>query len=526
MNWRVASLALAFASLSVLACGQREDDEDDDLDATQQPVIGGATTYERPEIGRMFFEWGTSCTATLVAPRVALTAAHCLKYRTHTARGDYGSLQFAPSENGPRSSFRLERFRSFGTDLGNGDIALVRLTAPVPSTIAEPAPMATSVPARGTALTIFGYGCNDSWELQTGSGIKRRYDYRYGDSTSRLCPGDSGGPVRVGGSGPVLFINSGRSGWGRDMFGNVPDYVTVLRNLTNAWASTPAEERGLRAEYFDTRSPSGEPKVVRVDPSIDFGWGSGAPDPVLPTNRFSARWTGTVVPRHSETYTLETLSDDGVRVWIDGRLLIDRWTTQSATTHRATVALTAGVAHALRVEHFDESGDATMRLFWSSRSQAREIVPQSQLRPALAPDTGVDAEYFASSDLSGAAVKRAEPRIDFDWGAGGPVAGWAAGDFSARWTTRVTPLYPERYTFSVVAEGGVRVWSGTTLLVDAWDATGSTERSVTLAGAFIPGRSLPLRVEYAARGARATARLSWSSPSQPKQVIGTEFFYR
>ena len=130
MNWRAASLALLVSSFSVLACGQGEDDDEDALEATEQPVIGGATTYERPEIGRMFFEWGTSCTATLVAPRVALAAAHGLKYRTRTARGDYGSIQFAQSETGPRHSFRLERFRSFGKDLGNGDVALVQAHRP------------------------------------------------------------------------------------------------------------------------------------------------------------------------------------------------------------------------------------------------------------------------------------------------------------------------------------------------------------------------------------------------------------
>ena len=84
---------------------------------------------------------------------------------------------------------------------------------------------------------------------------------------------------------------------------------------------------GLSAVYVDQTGAS----VSRVDPKIDFAWGSGSPAPSLRADDFSARWTGELEPRLSETYTISTLSDDGIRLWLDGRLLIDNWTEHSAT---------------------------------------------------------------------------------------------------------------------------------------------------------------------------------------------------
>lgn len=147
---------------------------------------------------------------------------------------------------------------------------------------------------------------------------------------------------------------------------------------------------GLRAEYFDSTNLTNR-IFTRIDPRVNFNWGAGTPDARVGTNNFSIRWTGTIEPRYSETYTFNTRSDDGVRLYVDGQLVIDQWTNQAATNHSGSIDLEAGVQYDIRLEYFENSGNAEMRLRWSSDSQAFQTVPTSQLYAAdPPPSTGAD----------------------------------------------------------------------------------------------------------------------------------------
>jgi hypothetical protein len=135
---------------------------------------------------------------------------------------------------------------------------------------------------------------------------------------------------------------------------------------------------GLKGDYF--AGTNFETLVLtRDDAGVNFDWSTGSPGPGIPTNQFSVRWTGQVIPRYSQTYTFYTVSDDGVRLWVDGQNIINNWTVHLATTNTATIALTAGQAYMLRLEYFDASGGAVSRFMWSSTSQTKEFVPASQL---------------------------------------------------------------------------------------------------------------------------------------------------
>ncbi|HEX8441403.1 PQQ-dependent sugar dehydrogenase, partial [Archangium sp.] len=142
----------------------------------------------------------------------------------------------------------------------------------------------------------------------------------------------------------------------------------------------PAPANGLRAEYFDSLDFT-QLELERVDPTVDFRWEDTPPAPGLGKDTFSVRWTGSVVPRYSETYTFYTQSNDGVRLWVDGKLLIDNWTLHGTTENRGTVTLQAGRAYSLRLEFYENTGLAIMRLHWSSPRQRKEILPKEQLRP-------------------------------------------------------------------------------------------------------------------------------------------------
>ena len=122
--------------------------------------------------------------------------------------------------------------------------------------------------------------------------------------------------------------------------------------------------RDLRGEYFDNQELNGTPKVVRSDLQLSFDWASGAPDPSIPNDHFSVRWTGKIVPEKSGDYTLSLRADDGVRLWVDGKKLIDDWSVHPAKASEAKLHVEAGVPLDMRLEYFEEAGEASVQLGW------------------------------------------------------------------------------------------------------------------------------------------------------------------
>ncbi len=150
---------------------------------------------------------------------------------------------------------------------------------------------------------------------------------------------------------------------------------------------------GLIAEYY-TSGALQWLGCLQVDPTIDFDWGAdGAPANGVGPDFFSIRWTGKVVPRFSETYTFSTLSDDGVRLWINGELLIDNWTVHPVTLDSGSIYLEAGKEADLKMEWFENQIHAVARLFWKSESQTNEPVPQECLFSLPAPGLKPPPEF-------------------------------------------------------------------------------------------------------------------------------------
>lgn len=144
-------------------------------------------------------------------------------------------------------------------------------------------------------------------------------------------------------------------------------------------SSAPAG-RGLFAAYYNNPDFT-DLRMTRVDPKIKFNWIHLSPDLSLGSDTFSVRWTGSITPRYSETYTFHAEADDGVRLWVDGQLIIDQWTGQGATERTGSVALTAGRPVSIRMDYYDNEVAAVANLSWSSPSQVKEIVPPDVLRP-------------------------------------------------------------------------------------------------------------------------------------------------
>ncbi len=156
-------------------------------------------------------------------------------------------------------------------------------------------------------------------------------------------------------------------------------------------------QSGARAEYYDSPLFDGVP-LTRIDPTIDFTWQSGSPDPSIAPDTFSSRWTGLLTPAFSETYTIQTVVDDGVRFWLDGNLLINRWANGSIT-NSVNVPLLAGHRYPFVLEHFENTGFANVRLRWQSPSQSLQSVPTSALRIAGTVWLPGDADCDGDVDL-------------------------------------------------------------------------------------------------------------------------------
>ncbi|MCU0548836.1 MAG: PA14 domain-containing protein [Leptolyngbya sp. Prado105] len=137
-------------------------------------------------------------------------------------------------------------------------------------------------------------------------------------------------------------------------------------------------QAGLQADFFNNKTLSGSSVLTRIDPTVEFDWQQSTPNPRV-SESFSARWSGKIQPKQSETYTFTTESDDGVRLWVNNQLLIDHWDAHPVKRDQAVISLQANQQYDIRLEYFNEAGVATVKLGWESTSQAAQIIPPTQL---------------------------------------------------------------------------------------------------------------------------------------------------
>ncbi|CAG0926651.1 beta-glucosidase [Thermoflexales bacterium] len=119
--------------------------------------------------------------------------------------------------------------------------------------------------------------------------------------------------------------------------------------------------------YFANDRWSGLPTLVRFDPNIDFDWSTSSPGPLLPVDRFSARWTRVISLTAAGLYRIDVTVDDGVRVYVDNNVILDQVKESSAVNYTTQVQLTQG-HHEIRVEYVEYSGQAVMKFNLASVS--------------------------------------------------------------------------------------------------------------------------------------------------------------
>ena len=267
-------------------------------------------------------------------------------------------------------------------------------------------------------------------------------------------------------------------------------------------ATVPSDR--WKGEYFNNKDLSGAPAMVRDDGNgfLNFNFGTGSPssDCGIGADNFSARWTRTVnfaAGVHRFTVTV----DDGVRLYVDDALKLDKWFDQPTTTYTVDVSLTAG-NHSIKLEFYENTELAVAQLSWELLSACVATVAPSNWK----------GEYFNNKDLSGApAMVRNDGAgfIDFDFGTDSPSSACGIGvdNFSARWTRTVNFSSAGNYRFTVTADDGVRLFVDNQLLLDKWFDQPATTYPVDVS--LTAGDHI-LRLEYFESGGAAVAKLSWA----------------
>jgi glucose/arabinose dehydrogenase len=214
---------------------------------------------------------------------------------------------------------------------------------------------------------------------------------------------------------------------------------------TATYNVTSGTGNGLSATYFDNANLTGT-SVSRVDPTVDFVWGAASPAPGIGADTFSVRWTGQIEAQVTETYTFYTVSDDGVRLWINGQAVVNNWTNHSPTENSGTIALTGGQRYAITMEYYENAGGATARLLWSSASTPKAVVPSTRLFPQAPPPPPPAATILVNFQPASAPVPAGylvDGGLAYGNRGNGQTYGWNA-DNTAQMRDRDSALSPDQ----------------------------------------------------------------------------------
>lgn len=300
----------------------------------------------------------------------------------------------------------------------------------------------------------------------------------------------------------IFLANSARgatctSGW-----------VTLLGSYYNGTNATPV---------------TGTPTGTRADTNINFDWALNAPGVTgVGANNWAARWDGTIRPLVTGNYKFQTITDDGVKLYINGALVINDWNGHLATANSsANIALVAGQLYTVKMEYFDASLSASAVLKWQQPGDTEfTLIPSVP----TSPDTssyctcsnalmgGALGSYYNIVSLTGApANSHLDQTLDFNWGTGTPgVTGIGADLFSVRWNGTFRVSTTGTYYFQTTVDDGVRLYVNdlVTPIINSWVANNNLTY-VSPGIALNANTDYPLRLEYYEGLVNANIKLQW-----------------
>jgi GH43 family beta-xylosidase len=261
---------------------------------------------------------------------------------------------------------------------------------------------------------------------------------------------------------------------------------------------------GLTAQYFHNDDFTGLAET-RVEPVL-HNWGNASPVAGMDSDTFSVRWTGQFEAKYSRPQVFRVVSDERVRVWIDGELVINSWTPHSRRVETGTINLVAGRLYDIRIDYVEGTGAAQMELTWIAPSGAIEVIQADRLYES---PSGLLGAY---TDTTGGGFWRVDSGVNFDWGHGSPDASLDADGFQVTWTGQIRADFHEEYTFAVSSDDGVRLLIGNELVIDNWTNQSGAEATGTKL--LEAGKWTDVRLEYYENVGQADVELRWSSARQ------------
>lgn len=262
----------------------------------------------------------------------------------------------------------------------------------------------------------------------------------------------------------------------------------------------------LSGTYFNRVNLEGS-AGSRIDPVINFDW-PGSPMTGVPNNNFSVRWTGYYRSLSATTHYFRTISDDGVRLWIDNKLIINKWINQAATAWEGSIDLEPDRLYPIRLEFYDSCCDAAIKLYHGAENAgdvAFSIIPPEHLYRDQEAPGGLKGDYFTNTNLGNSATQREDSEIDFTW-PGSPATGVNSNNFSVRWEGFFWATNSGFYVFRALADDGVRLWLNGVQLIDGWKDQAATYYNGRI---FLDGGKLhPIRLEMYDRNGDSRIQLA------------------
>jgi len=275
-------------------------------------------------------------------------------------------VYFYPSGLAPETTYywRIDEVAADGKTVFQGDVW--SFTA-APATAYSPEPW--------NGLEGVGVGTDLAWSPGAGA---ESHDVYFGDDKAAVKAGD---PSTFKGNQMAVTFSPGALAENTIYYWRIDqrDSADVVYPGPVWSFTTVGPGIGVKAEYFPGIELAGSPVATRTENAIDHSWGSSEVAGGL-SDSVSARWTADLKAPFTETYQLITTTDDGVRLWLDGRRVINNWTNHGSTDDVATVDLVAGQFHRLRMEWYESGGSATALLSWQSPSIARQLIPAGILQ--------------------------------------------------------------------------------------------------------------------------------------------------
>ncbi|MCB0065268.1 MAG: SH3 domain-containing protein [Caldilineaceae bacterium] len=288
---------------------------------------------------------------------------------------------------------------------------------------------------------------------------------RQGTVVTVLAENTSNGWIQIQlADGTIGWVNGYYTTYG----GNAPTAQPTIPQATPTYTPVPAASAtpiiyDWRGEYYTNQSLSGSPALVRNDPTLDFNWGTGSPAAGIPSNNFSVRWTRSPY-FDSGRYRFYVRVDDGVRLYVDDALILDRWNDGSEREYTAERDLGSGW-HNVRVEYYENTQQARIAVWWERIGNVGDNNNDDD------DDDNFDhwkGEYYDNRDLDDDPVFRRDDRdIDFNWGDDSPDSRISDNNFSVRWSQRID-FDRGRYRFYARADDGIRVYIDGNRVLNEW----------------------------------------------------------